>query len=159
MARRRVWSGCCFCYGKEGCPRNGAGGATCTSNKCKAKYARQRADPSPAGAADQVADAEELPDGMSVNDVTEILGERCCKLHELSIKKCKNGPGSSYQQQFLVRGSFCREDDSEEEVEDEHPEPGSYWVDQAVLVEGVGVDEVRRVVKERQDRVLDELEE
>ena len=40
----------------------------------------------------------------------------------------KNGPRSSYRQQFLVRGSFLIVDE-----EDDQPEPNTYWVDQNAL--------------------------
>ena len=51
---------------------------------------------------------EMMPEGTWLQELDEILGERCCELRKLSHKKRKNGPGSLYQQQYLVRGKFLR---------------------------------------------------
>ena len=86
--------------------RNGTGGNTCTANACKIEYKEQRANRSTEqdGAAGALSTSEKMPDGMSVHEVHEILGERCCEQYKLTKKKRKNGPGNSYCQEFLVRG-------------------------------------------------------
>ena len=69
-----------------------------------------------------------MPDGkMWVNEIKEILGERCCKPSSMTRKKRKCGPESTYLQEYLVRGTFLVEDDDESDADDE-PEPNTYWV-------------------------------
>ena len=156
----RAFTGCVICHGKSGNPRNGKRGATCSGSKCKDEYKEQRAQGSqPAAglavAADALA-AEKMPDGMWVHEVEEILGERCCELHLLSKKKRKNGPGGSYMQEFLVRGSFL-EDDGDNSDEDDTPEPNTFWVEKAILLDTIARDDVKAALVARHERVLDEV--
>ena len=79
-------------------PRASAKSVRCTGSACKAALTASR---QPQGgtasteglvvAAAQAA-AEEMPHGVSVHEVEEILGERCCKPTEMTKKKRKNGP-------------------------------------------------------------------
>ncbi len=102
--------------------------------------------------------ADLMPDGMWVHDIAEILGERCCELHKLSKKKRKNGPGSAYAQQFLVRGTFLEDDgDEDDEDEDETPEPNTFWVNKDDLIETINVDDVKEALRARHEAVLEEL--
>ena len=101
-----------------------------------------------------------MPDSMWVHEITEILGERCCKPDTLSNKRRRCGPqGDSYIQEFLVRGTFLEEDaDDEDEPEDEDvPEPNTYWVTRADLLETIDKEDVKAALKERQERVMCEL--
>ena len=101
-----------------------------------------------------------MPDSMWVHELTEILGERCCKPDTLSNKRRRCGPqGDSYIQEFLVRGTFLEEDaDDEDEPEDEDvPEPNTYWVTRADLLEPIDKEDVKAALKERQERVMCEL--
>ena len=143
--------------GKSGRPRNGAGGKTCSANQCKQAYAQKRQQNKQLMEICTAAGSEpdQLPENMWVNEINEILGERCCEPHMLSKKKRKNGPGSIYHQQFLVRGSFLENDhDAEEEEEDEAPEPNTFWVDQDALVRDVGKESVKKALRVRQERVI-----
>ena len=103
-----VFKGCVVCKGRKRRMRNGTGGNTCTANACKIEYKEQRANRSTEqdGAAGDLSTSEKMPDGMSVHELHEILGERCCEQYKLTHKKRKNGPGNSYCQEFLVRGTF-----------------------------------------------------
>ena len=58
------------------------------------------------------------PTKLSVHEIAEILGERCCELPKMSHKKRKNGLGAAAQQQFLVHGEFLvgGDNDSDSEV-------------------------------------------
>ena len=69
---------------------------------------------------------------MMLRGIEEILGERCCEPHAMNKLQRKNGPRSSYRQQFLVRGSLLIVDDGDDE-EDDQPGPNTYWVDQNAL--------------------------
>jgi hypothetical protein len=107
-----------------------------------------------------VDSGEELPDGMTVNDIEEILGERGCKLHHLTKFKRKNGPGSLRHQQYLVRGSFLEGNDGDsDEEEDNCPESNTFWVDEDRLVEDVGKDCVRDALVARHERVIEGLDD
>ena len=104
-----------------------------------------------------------MPDSMWVHELTEILGERCCKPDTLSNKRRRWGPHLGrliqYIQEFLVRGTFLEEDaDDEDEPEDEDvPEPNTYWVTRADLLEPIDKEDVKAALKERQERVMSEL--
>jgi len=106
-------------------------------------------------------DSEEMPAGMWVHEIDELLGERCCKPMNLSRKKRKCGPGTSCQQQFLVRGMFLVQDATagEDSSEDDQPEPNTFWVDRDKLLETVAADAVRDALRERHERVMEDLEE
>ena len=71
----------------------------------------------------------------------------------------RSGPcGTSYEQEFLVRGLFLEEDADDEEAEDEDvAEPNTYWVTRADLLETIDVADVKTALKERQERALEEL--
>ena len=102
---------------------------------------------------------EEMPDNMSVVEVLAILGERCCVLRKLKRKQRRGGPAQAYSQQFLVRGTFMEDDDSDDEgeCEEEVPEPDTYWVDQEVLLATIQVEDVKRRWMKRHERVLSGL--
>ena len=102
-----VFKGCVVCKGRQKRRRNGKGGNTCTANECKRVYKEQRANRSTEqdGAAGALSTSEKMPDGMSVHELHEILGERCCRLHLLSKKRRRVGPRDSYQQEYLIRGT------------------------------------------------------
>ena len=104
--------------------------------------------------------AEEMPDGVWVHELTEILGERCCRVRLLSRKRRRSGPQDSYQQEYLIRGTFL-EDDGDEEEQDTPwvPEPNMYWVTKEDLLQTIERDDVRKALKERQERVLGDLDE
>ena len=115
---------------------------------------RQPEDSSRSAATEE---AEEMPAGMWVHEIEEILGERCCKPHQLSPKKRKGDPGSAYYQELLVRGKFLREEEDEEDEEDEDPEPNTFWVAQDTLLETIAKEDVTSALKERHERVVDDL--
>ena len=155
-----AFTGCVICEGRSGNRRNGLNGATCSGRQCINKYAEQRRRKQQPAEAHEVQAAEVLPESMSVNDIQEILGERCCEPQKLSKKRRKNGPGTDYRQQFLVRGSFlvrADSDDDDDDEEDDCPEPSTFWVDQDVLLEDIGVKDVKAALKKRQEEVLREL--
>ena len=98
-----------------------------------------------------------MPEGTWVQEVDEILGERCCELCRLSHKKRKNGPGTLYQQQYLVRGKFLEEDGDEDEDEDDSPEPNTYWVNEVDLLETIAKADVEAALVARHEHVLGNL--
>ena len=166
MARSRAFAGCFHCHGKSGKPRASQNAVRCTASACKnaltKKRKQEKAEQTPtAEVADTaLADTENMPDGLWVHELTEILGERCCKVRNLSNKRRRCGPcGTSYEQEFLIRGLFLEEDADDEEAEDEDvAEPNTYWVTRADLLETIDVADVKTALKERQERVLGELE-
>ena len=112
MPARNVFMGCVECSGAKGCPRNGRRGATCSAAKCKADYAAgRRPDAAVVRGMDIAAPAfnEMMPSGTWIQELDEILGERCCVLAQLTKKKRKNGPGTAYAQQYLCRGKYLEE--------------------------------------------------
>ena len=124
--------------------------------------AREQQEQPPEAAVPQQApeSAEEMPDGVWVHELTEILGERCCRVRLLSRKRRRSGPQDSYQQEYLIRGTFL-EDDGDEEEQDTPwvPEPNMYWVTKEDLLQTIERDDVRKALKERQERVLGDLDE
>ena len=73
----------------------------------------------------------------------------------------RSGPGKSYLQEFLVRGTFY-EDASDEEDEDEEegeaiPVPNTFWVTSEKLLETVERTAVKKALKGRMDCVWKEL--
>ena len=96
--RRPVFSGCFNCHGANGCPRDVGNSIRCTASQCKKaltqrnKEARLAADAGAPAVAAQPALADEMPDNMTVHELTEILGERCCKVHELDPTRRRSGP-------------------------------------------------------------------
>ena len=159
----RPFRDCVECSGSKGLPRNGKRGATCTASSCKAAYATKRKAKAAATVAELPADpavaaaSEMMPAGMWVCEIEEILGERCCELHNLTHKKRKNGPGSSYQQQYLVRGKFLEEDGDEDEDEDDAPEPNTFWVNEMDLLETIAKEDVKDALRLRHERVMNDL--
>ena len=158
---RRGWSGCVICKGRTGGSRPSAGSRRCSTDACKKAYANRLNEQATEGLVAAAVDAvsDELPDGMWVNEIEEILGERCCRLHLLNAKQRKNGPAKLYKQEFLVRGNFLTEgeDDSDEE-EDAYPVPDTYWVDYETLISGtVTKGDVKRALVARHERVLGDL--
>ena len=97
---------------------------------------------------------DEMPDGMWVNELEEILGERACVLQKLTKVQRKNGPRSAAKQQFLVRGAFLCVVEDDDEDEDESPEPGTFWVDQDELLHTIVLSDVREALEQRQEAVL-----
>ena len=76
-------------------------------------------------------------------------------------KRRRSGPGKSYLQEFLVRGTFY-EDASDEEDEDEEegeaiPVPNTFWVASEKLLETVERTAVKKALKDRMDCVWKEL--
>ena len=156
----RTFNGCVICSGKKGQPRNGKRGKTCSANSCKREYRDQRAEQPTMGLGDAVQqpDADKMPDGMWVHEITEILGERCCEPRKLSKKKRKCGPGSAFEQEFLVRGTFL-EDDGEQDSDDEDdtPEPNTFWVTKVDLLDTIAVSDVKAALTERHNAVIEDL--
>ena len=164
--RKAIFYACVECSGSQGCGRNGRGGLTCSSHPCKAAYKKKRAErplSSTEGKSNAVAlDAVEmLPPGKWIQELEEILGERCCLLRTLNLKKRKNGPGTSYQQQFLVRGKFLEDTaDGDDSDADECPEWNTFWMDAADLVQRLFRRQMSRhkaALVVRHKRVLAEL--
>ena len=158
-----VFRDCVECGGAKGCPRNGRGGRTCSSNECKDNYRKKRKDVDSAptvglGDAEPQATFEMMPSGKWIQDLEEILGERCCQLRQLSQKKRKNGPGSMYNQQFLVRGKFLEEDGDEDDSDaDDCPEWNTYWMDAVDLLATIAKTDVKAALVARHARVIEEL--
>ena len=165
-----VFRDCVICKGDRHRPRNGKGGNTCSASQCKKSYQAQREMQQQLGGNElpSVASFNELlPENKTVRELNQILGERCCEPHKLSPKKRRGGPGSSYCQQFLVRGNFLEsgppeaeeeDDDVESDDYEETLEPGMYWVDADTLVGALGPEPVKVALMERQKRVLGDLE-
>ena len=100
---------------------------------------------------------EMMPEGTWLQELDEILGERCCELRKLSHKKRKNGPGSLYQQQYLVRGKFLEEDADDNDDDDDSPEPNTYWVNQVHLIETIAIADIKAALVTRHEHVLSGL--
>ena len=101
------------------------------------------------------ADAhEEMPETMWVHELQEILGERACVVRKLSKVQLKCGPRSAARQQFLVRGSFLVEVEDGDEELDDTPEPNTFWVHQADLLETIAVGDVEEALEARQETVM-----
>ena len=98
-----------------------------------------------------------MPEGVWVNEIMEILGERCCEVHKLSKKKRKNGPGTAYAQEYLVRGTFLEDDGDDDGDEDDVPEPNTFWVDKDALLDTIDRNDVKAALEERHKRVISEL--
>ena len=146
----------CFnCKGASGQARASGRSQSCTANACKlalkALRAQQPATSQHGAAAEPVED--EMPRGMSVDEILEILGERCCQPHQMDYKKRKNGPGSSYRQQVLVRGMFLEADGDESEP-DEVPAANTYWVDMDDLLTPCEAKSIETALLARHDDVL-----
>ena len=162
-----IFTLCVECHGGKGCPRNGAGGLTCSSHVCKEKLKNRRAalaiEGLPLDAAAPHGHGDTLPDGMTVNEIKEILGERCCIPNGMRKKRRKNGPaGRSRKQQFLVRGSFLEaghgdSDSASDSGSDDEPEPNTFWVDKDNLINDVGLPAVKGALEKRHKAVIAEL--
>ena len=100
---------------------------------------------------------EMMPEGTWIQELDGILGERCCELSRMGHKKRKNGPGSLYRQQYLVRGKFLEEDSDEDGDEDSSPEPNTYWVDETDLVESIAIEDIKAALVTRHEHVLSGL--
>ena len=159
-----VFAACYVCSGAKNCPRNGRGGATCSASSCKAQHAarkgQQVAEVQPQLFAHQIV-AEELPSDMQVHELTEILGERCCRPAKLSQKRRRSGPRSSAVQEYLVRGTFIESnpEDGDESGDEDVPEANTYWVTQDDLLESISARDVRSALADRQQQVLQPLED
>ena len=159
----RPFRSCVECDGASGLPRNGKQGATCTAFRCKAAYKKKRNAASaaavqpPADEASAQTTEETMPNGMWVQDLTEILGERCCELRQMSHKKRKNGPGSLYCQYYLVRGMFLEDDGDEEDEDDAAPEPNTFWVSQVDLLETIAKEDIEAALVARHEKILEDL--
>jgi hypothetical protein len=105
--------------------------------------------------------SDSMPEGMWVHELIEILGERCCRPERLTAKRRRSGPRDSYQQEFLVRGTFLEDDGDEgsEEDEEDVPEPNTYWVTQDDLLQTIEKSVVLEHLHARQDHVKNGLEE
>ena len=162
------YSGCKVCFGKSG---NGkAPGtkkpSTCTGHKCKTVWALRAAQAAPVQLQPQELsiqlDVEAMPDHMAIHGLVEILGERCCVLRKLTAKQRRSGPRAAYEQQFLVRGTFLEHDDDDDrddasEDDEDVPEPSTYWVNQADLLEaGFDAAEIKDAIRERHERVMEQ---
>ena len=157
----RGWSGCFNCGGRNGCPRASPNSTRCTAGACKTALTAQRAAEkaaAPQPVASQAAageDAhEEMPETMWVHELQEILGERACVVRKLSKVQLKCGPRSAARQQFLVRGSFLVDVEDGDEEEDDAPEPNTFWVHQADLLETIAVEDVEEALEARQEAVM-----
>ena len=157
MPARAIFMDCAISSCKKKNVRNGPGSATCAAASCKRKYAKLRElDGEPAGGdggAAVLAGADVMPDNMWVNDVEEILGERCCEPQKLSRGRRKRGPGSAARQQFLVRGGFLVDDD-ESDTEGNIPANDTFWVDQDVLLDSISKADIKAALKKRYESVL-----
>ena len=147
-------------------PRASANSLRCTGNACKDALRATRQQQGGAASSEGLvvaaaqATAEEMPDGMSVHEIEEILGERSCKPSQLSKLRRKNGPGTEYHQEFLVRGSFLQPPDEDEDGErevDDTPEPDMFWVGKADLLRTIHVNDVKEALVARHERVLGDL--
>ena len=157
---RRVFKDCTVCEGRSGRPRNGDGGLTCSASKCKKAYAQKRASSSLVDERALVTAVvfDVMPENMSVQELKEILGERCCRPQQMSYKKRKNGPGSSYFQEYLVRGGFLvAETEDDDDDDDDEPEPNTYWVDEQTLLETISKDDVKDALKARHNNVIEQM--
>jgi hypothetical protein len=170
MPRRSAvagWAGCRFCQGKKGLPRASPNSVRCTASECtkaltlERKAAKELQRPSEAAALHQaLVSSEEMPEGMWVHELNEILGERCCRVHLLSDKRRRSGPRDSYHQEYLVRGTFLEDDDDEGEEDDEDiPEANTYWVTEDDLLQTIERDDVKEALQKRQECVLNGLDE
>ena len=157
----------CFNHAACGSTRERASknSVRCVGSACKAALTAMRRQgvvttattEGPDTAAAEVL-TEEMPDGMSVHEIEEILGEQCCKLDTMSIKKRKNGPGKDCHQQFLVRGTFLRPpDNDEDDQEDDTPEPNTYWVDKDELLQTIHVNDVVAALNARHEQLLSHI--
>ena len=54
---------------------------------------------------------------------------------------------ASARQQFLVRGKFLQEVESDDEDEDDEPALDTFWVDQADLLSTIAVDDVEEALE------------
>ena len=103
--------------------------------------------------------AGRMPAHKWVHEIEEILGERCCEPHTMSVMKRKNGPSNTAEQEFLVRGTFLEDDgDADDEQQDEAPEPNTYWVGKTDLLETIAVQDVKDALIARHEAVIDDLE-
>ena len=156
----RGWQGCEFCGGSKGCPRASPNAVRCTAGACKtalmAKRAAEKAGASQAVASQAAAGDDQhemMPGNMWVHELEEILGERCCIVTELTPVQRKCGPRGKARQQFLVRGRFLQEVESDED-EDDEPALDTFWVDQADLLSTIAVEDVEEALETRQDAVV-----
>lgn len=160
-----VFSDCTVCQGSSGRPRNGTGGRTCTANKCKNQYKALRH-----GGSEQVEQVqspatvqinhEQMPDNMQVEEMNKILGERCCRPSKLAPKRRRSGPGSAYEQEYLILGTFIENDEGDDEDDEDEivPEPNTYWVAEADLLETIDPADVKKLLIERHKEVLEQIE-
>ena len=122
-------------------------GAQCAAQllrapRCKklteVRKAKEQEQPEVAVPQQALEDSEDLPEGLWVHELTEILGERCCRPAKLSNKRRRVGPRDSYQQEYLIRGLFLEDDGDEGEADEEEvAEPNTYWVTEADLLQTI----------------------
>ena len=160
-----IFKGCVECSGARKRPRNGDGGATCSAAQCKKAYKQRRSAPQTAQDSEDPASLDTiqrsagdmLPAGKWVHEIEEILGERCCEPSQLTYKQRKNGPGSAYVQQYLVRGTFLEEDGDDDDDDDETPEPNTYWVLAVDLSETILARDIKVALRQRFERVIGDV--
>ena len=100
-----------------------------------------------------------MPANMWVQEIIEIIGETCCEPQRILHKKRKNGSGNAKNQMYCVRGYFLEDDgDAEDKEEDNVPEPNTFWVEEADLLETIQVNDVREALVARHEAVLEGLE-
>ena len=157
----RGWEGCYNCGGKNGCPRASPNSTRCTAWACKMALTAKRAADKDAASQPVALQAaagddehEMMPATMWVHELEEILGERCCIIKNLSPVQRKCGPRSKARQQFLVRGRFLQEVESDDEDEDDEPALDTFWVDQTDLLSTIAVDDVEEALETRQAAVV-----
>tara|TARA_B110000046_G_C12827450_1_gene328030 strand:+ start:61 stop:603 length:543 start_codon:yes stop_codon:yes gene_type:complete len=100
--------------------------------------------------------------GRSRGDARDDVGARAardprraaCVVRKLSKVQLKCGPRSAARQQFLVRGSFLVDVEDGDEEEDDAPEPNTFWVHQADLLETIAVEDVEEALEARQEAVM-----
>ena len=153
--------GCFHCKGRSGQPRASDNAVRCTAGACKRALTAQRAAAKTAALQPVALQAaagedahEEMPETMWVHELQEILGERACVVRKLSKVQFKCGPRSAARQQFLVRGSFLMDVEDGDEEEDDTPEPNTFWVHQADLLETIAVEDVEEALEARQEAVM-----
>ena len=63
--------------------------------------------------------------------------------------------GASAVQEFLVRGYFLEGDgDANDEEEDEMPEPNTFWIEKADILETIDIEDIKAALRQRHEEVL-----
>ncbi|KAL1500081.1 hypothetical protein AB1Y20_012755 [Prymnesium parvum] len=108
----------CFnCKGSSRKRRASKNSRSCTAYACKKALRKRRLEQGAqlpeASLITQPAPrltGERMPRNMYVQELRQILGERCCLPSEMSNFCRRNGPYNGGQQEFLVRGYFMEVD-------------------------------------------------